>query len=203
MKFLNQENQQQRFDSELLEDLSFIKERLRYPYRRMTVMPLLAAGVFVAILFRLLFAVVLMKGSGLLRAVIFIPLVGIPAFIGIKRYFNLIRFFPVATPLYIAGNIQLLQRFLEEQRLVTFRHPEAPEIFQIISTNIDAFGDEREVLIFICDDKRILINSHFTSSRQRFRFFIATSHQQEMIRQLRSWLKKELSKSSTQVAERW
>jgi hypothetical protein len=202
MKFLDQENQQTRFDSELLEDLSFIKQRLRYPYRRMTMMPLLAAAVFIGILVRLLFVVVLMKGSGWMRALIFIPLVGIPAFVGIKRYVNLIRFSPVATPFYLSENMKLLQRFLEEQRLVTFRHPEAPEIFQIISKNIDAFGDEREVLIFICDDKRILINSHFTSSRQRFRFFIAPSHQQQMIKQLEGWLGRELAGSSMQVAER-
>lgn len=199
MKALGQGNEQERFDSALLEDLSFIKQKLRYPYRRMTMMPVLATAVFIAILARLLFVVVLMKGSGWMRAVFFIPFVAIPAFVGIKRYINLIRFFPVATPLYLSGNIKLLQRFLEEQRLVTFRHPEAPEIFQIISTNIDAFGDEREVLIFICDDKRILINSHFTSSRQRFRFFVAPSHQRQMIKQLEDWLKRVLAEESREV----
>jgi hypothetical protein len=45
MKALGQGNEQERFDSALLEDLSFIKQKLRYPYSRMTMMPVLAPAV--------------------------------------------------------------------------------------------------------------------------------------------------------------
>jgi len=39
------------------------------------------------------------------------------------------------------------------------------------------------------DDKRILINSHFTSSRKRTKFLIASTHHVQMIRALKDWLK--------------
>jgi len=45
------------------------------------------------------------------------------------------------------------------------RHPQMPEVFQILSKNISSLNDAREVVIFIADDKRILVNSHFINGR--------------------------------------
>lgn len=188
MNALPSGDRQQTFINELIEDLAFIRGKLRYPFRRMTLMPLLASGIIVGFFLRFVFVATITKNSN--YAMLFVMLlICVPTVVAIKRYIDLIRFFPVDTYTRLHDNIILLQDFLQEKRLVTFRHPAAPEIFMISSKNLSALGDEREVLIFVADENRILINSHFTTSRNRFRLFIAASHQQQIIRELKAWLR--------------
>ncbi len=190
MKELPESGGQSEWNRQLLRDLSFIRKNKRYPFRRMTLMPLLASTVLLGFLFRLILAGSLGFRTGNLNFGLFIilGLFVVPTVIAIKRFSDLIRFFEVRTGYTQAMNMKLLERFLEEQRLVTFRHPEATEIYQIISRNISAGGDEREVLIFIADDSRILINSHFTSSRKWFKLISAPTHHGEMMKAFRKWL---------------
>lgn len=190
MKQIHNSSQKTDWDKQIIADLAFIKKHLRYPIRRMTIIPLLSSGLVLILLARPLFiANFFSKSNQLLVFLAMIIFVILPTFVILKRYIDLIRFFPVRTSFSIAVNMQLLERFLKEQRLVTFRHSEAPEIYQIISKNISAVGDEREVLIFIVDDNRILINSHFTSSRKWFRLFSAPTRHRQMIKQLEIWLR--------------
>lgn len=172
---------------QLLEDLSFIKRKLRYPIRRLTLLPLFPLLVMLGAWFPYLNIQMFRHRVGMVGLLVFL-VSSIPALLLLMRYINMVRFFTVATPHSLVINAQLLERFLESKRLITFRHPEAPEVYQIISKNISHVGDEREVLIFIVDDYRILINSHFTSSRNRFRVFLAYTHQRPMIKELKKWL---------------
>ncbi len=198
MKALPQQHGQQDWDSRLLRDLSFIKKHRRYPFRRMTLMPLLYSTLLVAFFVRLIWVFLIVKDlkSGSSVIVLTFVLLAVPMAVAVRRYVDLIRFSEVKTPFFLAENMKLLEEFLQDQRLLTFRHPEAPEVFQIISKNISAVGEEREVLIFICDDKRVLVNSHFTTSRNRFRLFTAPTHHRQMIRQFRSWLNARDTKST-------
>lgn len=124
-------------------------------------------------------------------------LVAMPILASIGRYFKLIRFHAIHTPYSLASNMKLLEQFLEQQKLVTFRHPSIPEVYQIISKNISAMGEDREVLIFLADDKRILINSHYSSSRKWFRFMSPPTHEREMIKIFIGWLTSRVERSST------
>lgn len=153
-------------------------------------MPLLSSGIVLFVFLRFMLVSLFTSHSRYPHATWFIvfTFMVIPTIIAIRRYIDLIRFHTVSTRFSLPENIDLLQQFLKEQQLITFRYPQAPGVFQIISKNISALYEEREVLIFIADDKRILINSHFTSSRKKFRFLSAPTHHQQMITLLKNWL---------------
>ncbi len=202
MKEINEpHNSNTDWSKQIIEDLSFIKKHLRYPLRRMTIMPVLSSGILLVLIARFVFVASVFKVKGNYFVLIILLFLALPTLASFKRYIDLLRFFPVETGRLLTINMKLLERFLEEQRLVTFRHPDAPEVYQIISKNITAVGDEREVLIFIADDDRILINSHFTSSRKWFRLFNAATHHREMTKQLKDWLStNSLDQQSTSIA---
>jgi len=181
---------QEQWNSQLVEDLQFIKKHRRYPFRRMTLMPLLGSGFALAFMARMIWMLMVVKQRPDNIAFLFLItfLVLTPIIIAVKRYIELIGFKEIRTGFVLADNLKLLQQFLKEQQLLVARHPDAPEILQIISRPLETFGDEREVLIFIADDSRILVNSHFTSNRRRFRLWSAPTHQGPMIRKLKDWL---------------
>jgi hypothetical protein len=186
------EGPDERWDSGLVNDLAFIKKYRRYPFNRMTLMPLLSSAIFLLYILFVLTDFFTGRRTNS-HNYPFLPYVVplfllVPVIISIGRYINLIKFRAIHTQLYLSENMKLLQRFLDHQRLVTFRHPEMPEVYQIISKNISAVGDDREVLIFIADDKRILVNSHYTSSRKWFRLMSPPTHEAEMIKHFMEWL---------------
>ncbi len=195
---LIEEHQTSKWDDELVNDLSFIRKHRRYPLRRMTLMPLVSSVLLLAVTIWTFWDVLYSdKHSANNFRYVIVFLVAVPILASIGRYFNLIRFRAIHTPFPIGGNMKLLEQFLEEQKLITFRHPTIPEVYQIISKNISAIGDDREVLIFLADDKRILINSHYTSSRKWFRFMSPPTHEHEMIKMFMKWLSSRPSSSST------
>jgi hypothetical protein len=177
-----------KWDSELVNDLAFIKKNRRYPFSRMTLMPLLSTLSLLLCLIWLFNDLISGKKSSGFPFIILV--LAAPLFTALGRYINLMKFRAIHTSFLMAENMKLLQRFLEEQKLVTFRHPDMPEVFQIISKNISAVGDDREVLIFIADDNRILVNSHYTSSRKWFRLMSPPTHEAEMIKLFMEWLER-------------
>ena len=189
MKALS-ENTSQHFDNHLFEDLQFIRIHKRYPFSRMTLIPLLSLSVLLPLSVRTFLVMLTIKSPNGFHWVNFLilGLILIPFFAIFFRYYMLITFREIKTSHTLSQNIQLLQRFLKEQQLLFTHHPLAPEIFQIISRNITVGDDEQEVLIFIADEKRILINSHFTSSRKKYRLAIQPTHQREMVKLLKDWL---------------
>jgi hypothetical protein len=174
---------------ELVKNLAFIKKLRRYPFTSMTIMPLITSvgllGSFLWMFWATLYGYRQSTGS-IPFLIVFV--FSVPVFVAIGRYFTLVSFRLIHTSFYLAENMNLLQLFLEQQKLVIFRHPAMPEVFQIISRNISAMGEDREVLIFVADDKRILVNSHYTSSRKWFRFLSPPTHEKEMIKSFMQWL---------------
>ncbi|PZF71197.1 hypothetical protein [Taibaiella soli] len=183
MKALPQNSgSQPEWDSNLIKDLSFIKKNLRYPISKRQLLPGMLAVMSLTTVC-LLVTLTLAKKHGPFDFLL-VGLLLLTFFITSRRTYESLRFISVPTPFVLIENIKALHDFLESQHLVVFHHPEAPEVFQIISKNIDAFKDVREILVFIADDNRILINSHFTSVTQNM-----TKHHKQMGKMLTDYIK--------------
>ncbi len=88
-----------------------------------------------------------------------------PVIAGMVRYRRSLKFAVLPTRVNKAGNRLILERFLREQQLQVVNHPLSKDIFQIVSTPVSTkTGDMRQVMVFIADEGRILLNSHFTAS---------------------------------------
>jgi hypothetical protein len=180
------------FSNKLIGQLGFIRKHRRYPFNRRTLLPFLSVIGIVPGLLALAAALYIHPPNNRSSA-IFIPVLFIcmsfPAIAAAVRYWRSLRFTSVAALPDQAGNMQLLERFLRDSRFAYNRHPDAPEVYAIVSTPIRAMDGEREVVIFIADAGRILINSHFTQNR--FRAFIGQVRYMELARNLRAWIRQQ------------
>lgn len=108
------------------------------------------------------------------------------------RYFQTLRFVVVPAHRALGENILLMQQFFQENHFAFMRHPQAPEVFLMMSKSFDGPDGAREIVVFIADDRRILINSHFThiprSYRWRRMMPISSPHYKEMAKMLTDWL---------------
>ena len=129
---------------------------------------------------------------------VIVPLLLISVIASLWRYMQTLKFATIATPFYSEQNRELIERFLKSMHLVVFQHPEAPEVYQIISKNIDAFKEQREVMVFIADDKRILLNSHYT--RTGFTLISSSGNYREMAKSLKIWLDRNIQNSNTDIS---
>lgn len=111
-----------------------------------------------------------------------------------RRFLRTLRFRPVPALPTTTENIRLLLSFLQHHHFAYQQHPQAPEVFQIISRNISASGEDREVLVFIADEGRVLLNSHFTQSGSKLT--MGTSHVREMAKDLRQFIVQQTELSS-------
>lgn len=155
----------------LLNDINTIKTKLRYPIKGKTLTPIVFWGSIILLIIALSIFLInsgtdnapdrpwwtkmLVGTSGLFVMIVIIT-----------RHIHALKFISIETPYHTQENMALIDGFLKSEHMLIFRHPEAPEIFQIQSRNVNMKGikEDREVMIFIADDRRILINSHFTYS---------------------------------------
>lgn len=112
----------------------------------------------------------------------------------VSRYWRTLSFRPVAALLNTGQNISLLRNFLQSHHFAFQQHPQAAEVFQIISRNISASGEDREVLVFLADEGRILLNSHFTQSGTKVT--MGTTHVREMAKNLKQYIAQQTELSS-------
>lgn len=150
------------WDKQIITDLSYIKRHLRYPMHRKVITPIIFWIVLFLLISGLVLSAVLEKDTSSKSVIAFAPLI-LPWVI-ILYYVHSLRFTKVQTPYTLAQNIGIIEQFLKTNHLLIFRHPEAPEVFQIVSKDISAGKEEREMMFFIADDYRILVNSQFTQS---------------------------------------
>jgi len=187
------------WNSPLLNDLAFIKKHLRYPINKRTVWPLLWIISSFSIVI-LLGTIVFISSSASHRKIEFsinglLPffVIGLVFFvmgISIYRRMQSFRFISIACNFIVSDNIKLIRRFLEKQNIAYYHNPDAPEVFQISSRILDPQFAQREIMVFIADDNRILLNSHFTSQNgDRGMKEIATGAHKKMAADLRKWLK--------------
>jgi hypothetical protein len=181
------------WNKSLVQQLGFIKKHLRYPVSRQTALPvILLAGSFPLagfIFYTLVFTRSNSNYGGQWFPALLICLMLLPAVVTARRYFMTLRFTAVPARRTVAENMLLMQKFLRAHHFAVGRHPEAPEVFQIISKSISSLRDEREVVIFIADEGRILVNSHFTQNR--FRTLVGAPHYMELAQMLAAWIRED------------
>ncbi|RYD55010.1 MAG: hypothetical protein EOP56_17460 [Sphingobacteriales bacterium] len=178
------------WENRLVTDIAYIRQHLRYPITKKTLLPVILWAVLLIIMLSCVAALFLL-GEGKINPILTILGINAFTFISISvRYFDTLKFQEIPTGLFLQENKTMLERFLKSQHLLVFRHPEMPEVFQILSRNINlhtASEEKREVIIFIADDRRILINSHFTESS--WAFGMGKRHHRQMAKNLKEWIK--------------
>lgn len=112
----------------------------------------------------------------------------------LMKYYQTLRFRPVPAMPAATDNIKLLLNFLQSNHFAFHQHPQAPEVFQILSRNISAVGEDREVMVFLADEGRILLNSHFIQGGTKVT--MGTSHVREMAKDLKQFLAQKIDLSS-------
>lgn len=196
MKQLNAGGDKEQWETRLLKDLAFIKEKGRYPISKKVLRPvalLIFLGLFIA---RFAWPVIVASHSN--NITLPVILVGINiVFVAIvfSQYYATIRFIKIITKHHLSKNQQVLLDFFKSQHLAHSQHPDAPEVFMILSKNLSMKGDMREVMIFITDDKQILVNSHFTGNR--FSISPPSKHYKQMANRLREWINIHIDNDNT------
>ncbi len=179
------------WNQQLVSQLQAIRKNLRYPVSRKTVLPaVLAIGALLPLLFLTVPVIFRNHSAGskpvwplLLVAGAFI----VTAVVAGYRYVQTLKFVAVKTGFGLPENIRLLGAFLSENHFAHSQHPEAPEVFQMLSRNFGGKTESREVVIFIADDRRILANSHFAGSRRASA--IGSPHYKALAKMLQKWLR--------------
>src|SRR5690606_16844063 len=111
------------WDKQILTDLSYIKQHLRYPMRLRVLTPIVFWIVFFLLVGGIILSSMLEKNFSPVFLFSFIPLL-LPCMI-ILRYVRSLRFAKVQTPYTLAENMAILERFLKAHHLLIFRHPQA------------------------------------------------------------------------------
>ncbi len=185
------------WNADLIGQLAFIRKHKRFPVNRRTLTPLLTIAVAcLGLPVWILLMMVRHQDSGRTAPYWLLLLIWLPVLVGFFRYFRSLRF--VSLPAYplLADNMNLVQRFLEDSHFLFGQHPEAPEVFQMISRNLGRKEELREVLFFIADDGRVLLNSHF--SGKTFGVMPPSSgHSRNMARMLKRFLEENKAAAAT------
>ena len=202
MKHLDSPHQKANWQNELLKDLNFIKQHKRYPMGKRTISPALLSGLLLLVIIRIGWPLIFLSGSSAppeQKSVLQWSLTAIiVVFMAITIYqaIRVLKFDELKTPFFLQQNVVLLHKFFTQNRLAYTQHPEAPEVFMIISRNLDANtkNDYREVMVFIADDNQILVNSHFTG--KKFNITPPSRNYKRMARELQQWLNDEQIKNN-------
>lgn len=153
------------WQKDIFKDLAFIKQNLRYPWKSSMRSPLIF-WIFYLAFFLSIGVFSLYIDNGLTRInrgfLLEFSFIFILTGIAIWRYLKSLKFKIINSGLSKNLNIQLTAEFLKQKHLLVFHHPDCEDIMQIISRQISKETEQREVLIFIADENRILVNSHFT-----------------------------------------
>lgn len=202
MRSINSPNPKADWENDLLEDLSFIKKKKRYRLGKKTLQPATITIIIIIVAARLSIVLFFTRSGNSAPPIWVEWLIG--AFIAftiisiIYRYYQTLVFKVIETNFHVAEHITLLQNFFRENNLAYTHHDKAPEVFMIISRNLDANpnNEYREVMVFIADDKRVLVNSHFTGSK--FSITPPSGNYKKMAKKLQNWLNTQNGSSNIQ-----
>lgn len=185
--------------SPLLNDISFIKKHLRYPVNKKTIWPMLSiAGIIfwmiVIFSFVLLLSYDRIKAEGItsnsISGILVLAMLLIVTGFVLRSRIQDLKFISIKSNFTELDNTTLIREFLLKQNIAFYQKTDAPEVFQISSRILDAQFGQREIMVFIADDNRILLNSHFTSAiGERGIREVSTGAQKKMAKDLKQWLK--------------
>lgn len=190
----NAENAQ--WSNKLLNDLAFIKKHRRHPLSKKMILPSFSLLFIIVIGLRTIFITFFIQNKNIsimLWAAVTLIALSISGII--YSYLSIIRFTSISTPYFVQENIRLVEEFLRSQQLNVYRHPNAPEVLQILSRPLGDRAEQREAMVFVADDKCILINSHFIN--QRCTIAPQSRNYRKMANRLREWLKIYYPKTNT------
>jgi hypothetical protein len=198
MKQLGTDSNSANWNAALVGQLSFIRKQLRFPANRRTLTPLIAIALSSIGLPLLVVPALFRKSAagGLHPLWWLVPLLLLPTIVAAVRYVRSLRF--IAVPAYPlqADNMRLAEAFFRTHAFAFGRHPEAPEVYQMLSRNVGNRETElREVLLFIADPGRILLNSHFVGDR--FGMPVSSGHSRRMAKMLVRFLNEQQSNEKT------
>lgn len=132
--------------------------------------------------------------------VVLVPLMLILVFTSFYRYWQGLKFRVIADSFPADANRRLIQQFLASEHLAVYRHPEVADVFQIMSRPLGNNTDEREVMVFIADDNRVLLNSHFIG--QKFVVNTTSGNSKMMARRFKEWIAARNSSPSADMMTR-
>jgi len=189
MKQLQGSNTGPQWNSTLLHDLVFIKQHLRYPFSEKTLPKTFIVAFLLIIGARMMgFVFLAAHSNNLFFKLFIIPLLVVIIIGSFYQYYRTLQFRSIPTPFFAAENTKLIEVFLRSQQLMLYQHPDAPEVFQIASRAIGGGKNpQREIMIFIADDKRVLINSHFVN--QKYTITPASRNAGKMANRLQEYIK--------------
>lgn len=205
MKHLNSPQEKATWENRLLNDLAFIKQHRRYPMSKRTIAPAALLGFSLLAMLRILWPLIFIttsdntvKRQPILQWILILAAV-LTAVLILFQAVRVLIFDKLATSFHIQGNIALLKKFFTANHLAYTQHPEAPEVFMIISRNLDmnSKNDYREVMVFIADDNQILVNSHFTG--RKFSIAPPSRNYKRMAKELQRWLNSHINSSNTTI----
>ncbi|HEY9177466.1 MAG TPA: hypothetical protein VIN07_07225 [Flavipsychrobacter sp.] len=205
MKHLNSPQEKAAWENTLLNDLAFIKQHRRYPMSKRTIGPAALLGFSLLAVLRILWPFIfittsdsVVRNQPVLQWILILAAV-LTAVLVLFQAFRVLIFDKLGTSYHIQENIVLLKKFFTTNHLAYTQHPEAPEVFMIISRNLDinSKNDYREVMVFIADDKQILVNSHFTG--KRFNITPPSRNYKRMAKELQHWLNNHINSSNNSI----
>lgn len=187
------------WQSPMLHDISFIKKHLRYPFNKKTIWPMLSiAGIifWMIIIFSLvaIFSYGRIKAEGItsnsISGILVVAMILIVTGIVLHNRFQNLKFISIKSNFSELDNITLIREFLLKQNIAFYHKNDAPEVFQISSRILDEQYGQREIMVFIADTNRILINSHFTVAiaDRPIKSYVTGAHKR-MANDLKQWLK--------------
>ncbi|RYD51093.1 MAG: hypothetical protein EOP52_11880 [Sphingobacteriales bacterium] len=197
MKQLSTSGDSASWNASLVGQLSFIRKQLRFPANRRTLTPLIAIALSSIGLSLLVLPTLFRKSAtgGLHPLWWLVSLLLLPTIVAAVRYVRNLRF--IAVPAYPsqADNMRLVESFFRTYAFAYGRHPEAPEVYQMLSRNVGGKRALREVLIFVADPGRILLNSHFVG--EGFGLPVSSGHSRRMARMLIQFLNEQQPNEKT------
>ena len=194
MQKLAHPQQHATWNTAFIEKLDFIKRKLRFPLQGRSMWKSLVFLGFIPAACILIYALIFLRAGGHLFVYLIILISTGANLLVLRKYYLTLRFRTVQALPTTTDNIGLLSNFLQRNHFAFQQHPDAPEVFQIISRNISAGNEDREVLVFIADNGRILLNSHFTQSGTKPT--MGTLHTREMAKDLMQFLRQKTILSS-------
>lgn len=199
MKQLNTPGTNGDWNNNLIRDLTFIKAKKRYPLSKRTIAPMSLIALVVLALARVSWPLIFVSAQKTVPtyvAWLLYTLLGGLVINVCWQFIRVIQFKAINTPFLLQENIALLKKFLQANHLAYTQHPEAPEVFMILSRNLETTpGKEyREVMVFIADDRQILVNSHFTGTK-KLHITPPSRNYKKMADSLRDWLHTHISEN--------
>lgn len=178
----------------ILKDRQFIKKHHRFPLTGRIILSIfiLALPILIYIGIMTLSLDIIIDGwknlakhpENMVYQLIFCGFLLAPLLILLKGLRS-IRFKCIPAESLVSANMEQISTFLQTEQIAFYRHPDAPEVFQISSRIIDPSSQSREIMVFIADDKQILVNNHI-SSKKGPRLSMSFE-QRKLLKKFRKW----------------